>query len=192
MKKLWLCMFLLCSVLVSAQNKVNAEDITELTFFGVDFSLARVYGADESGEQFKTAFTGINNLITSEPKKYDVPKAFPRKNVTVYLKPSLALIPDIDVSELFTSSNNYRLSPEELAAQIRKLNTDGFEGYGAVLVAGLLDKGKARATYHLIVFDIDTKEIVSDRVFTEKARGFGLRNYWAHSVYEVLKKAKKN
>lgn len=191
MKKLWLCMFLLCAVFVSAQQKVEVDDITELTFFGVDFSLARVYGADESGEQFKTAFTGINNLITKEPKKYDVPKAFPRKNVTVYLKPSLDLIPDIDVSELFTASNNYRISPEALANQIRSLNTAGYEGYGAVLVAGLLDKGQARATYHLVIFHIGTKEIVSDRVFTEKARGFGLRNYWAHSVYGVLKKAGK-
>lgn len=191
MKKVLLCMFLLYAGLMQAQERVDLDKIHELTFLGVDFSLAKVYGADESADQFKVAFTGINNLLVTEAKKYDVPKAFPRKNVTIYLTPSLNLIQEMDVTELFTDSNNYRLSEEEIDTHIRELNTGDAKGYGAILIAGLLDKASAKATYHLVVFDIATREVISNRIFTEKAKGFGLRNYWARTVYSTLKEARK-
>lgn len=190
MKKTMLFLFLLFAGLANAQNETSLKDIDELTFFGVDFSLAKVYGASETASQFKEAFNGINALFEREPKKYDVAKAF-NAVTTINLAPSLALIDQIDATDLFTNSTSYSLSGEPITSHISKFDTGAAKGYGAVLIAELLNKGKAEATYTVVIFDLGTKEIVTEKQFTEKAGGFGLRNYWASSVYKTLKKAKK-
>lgn len=190
MKQLTVLMFLFLTTLVNAQDKTSLKDIDELTFFGVDFSMAKVYGADETAEQFKEAFTGINNLFQREPKKYDTAKAFDAK-VTTDLTPSLDLVEQINKADLRAQNDGYELSDEEIAEHIRQFNTGDAKGYGAVFIAGLLNKGQGRGTYNVVVFDIATKDIIVNKQFTEKARGFGLRNYWAYSVYKTLGKVKK-
>lgn len=190
MKKMMMFMFLLLAGLVHAQDKSSLKDIDELTFFGVDFSMAKVYGAEESAAQFKEAFTGINNLFLREPKKYDTAKAF-KAVVTTNVTPSLKLIDSIDASTLFAESNNYSLSDEEIAEHLSKFDTRDAEGYGALFMAGLLDKGNNRATYTVVLFNIGTKEVIDSRSFTEKARGFGLRNFWAYPVYQTLGRIRK-
>ena len=42
MKQLMVLMFLFLTSLVNAQDKTNLKDIDKLTFFGVDFSMAKV------------------------------------------------------------------------------------------------------------------------------------------------------
>lgn len=190
MKKMMLLMFLVLAGFAQAQEKTSLKEIDELTFFGVDFSMAKVFGAEESAEQFKTAFTGINNLFLSEPKKYDTAKAFKTK-VTTNVTPSLELIKGIDPESLFSESNNYTLSDEQIAKHISKFDTRDAHGYGAVLIAGLLDKGAGVGTYTVVVFNIGTKEIIDSARFTEKARGFGLRNFWAYPVYKTLGQVRK-
>ena len=61
------------------------------------------------------------------------------------------------------------------------------EGLGVVLVAKLLNKPQAVATYDVVIFDIATRKVLSKKEVTGEARGFGLRNYWANTVYRVLR-----
>ena len=190
MKQLIVLAFLFLASLVNAQDKTSLKDIDKLTFFGVDFSMAKVYGADETAEQFKDAFYGINTLFQREPKKYDTAKAFDAV-VTTDLETSRNLIEQIKKADLFASDDSYELTDEEIAEHIRQFNTGNANGYGAVFIAGLLNKGKTQATYNVVVFDIASKDIILNRQFTERARGFGLRNYWAYSVYKTLNKVKK-
>ena len=190
MKQLMVLAFLFLASLVNAQDKTSLKDIDKLTFFGVDFSMAKVYGADETAEQFKDAFYGINTLFQREPKKYDTAKAFDAV-VTTDLETSRNLIEQIKKADLFASDDSYEFTNEEIAEHIRQFNTGNANGYGAVFIAGLLNKGKTQATYNVVVFDIASKDIILNRQFTERARGFGLRNYWAYSVYKTLNKVKK-
>lgn len=191
MKKMMLFMFLLLTGLVQASDKAGLKDIDELTFFGVDYSMVKVYGADESAEQFKTAFTGINNLFLSEPKKYDTAKAFKTKVIT-NITTSVELIRKIESSSLFAESDNYSLSEDAIAGHIKWFDTGDAKGYGALLIAEFLNKGKHEGTYQVVIFDIETKKILESKQFTGDAKGFGLRNYWAGSVYKVLGQIKKN
>lgn len=190
MKQLMVLAFLFLASLVNAQDKASLKDIDKLTFFGVDFSMAKVYGADETTEQFKDAFYGINTLFQREPKKYDTAKAFDAA-VTTDLETSQNLIEQIKKADLFTSDDSYQLTDDEIAKHICQFNTGNTQGYGAVFITGLLNKGKTQATYNVVVFDIATKDIIFNKEFTEKARGFGLRNYWAYPVYRILSKVKK-
>ena len=58
--------------------------------------------------------------------------------------------------------------------------------FGLVIIAKLLNKAEAYGSYQVVFFNTDTKEIIQDWATGGKARGFGLRNYWAGSIYKVI------
>lgn len=190
MKKMLVCLCLLFAMVANAQGETNLKDIKELTFFGVDFSQAKVIGADETVVQFKEAFTGINNLFLREPKKYNTEKAFKAK-VTTDLTPSLNVIDGIMKDNLYTQSENYTVSDEQIAASVAKLNVGDAIGVGAIIMVGLINKGQNRETLNVVLFNIETRDILFSKSYTEGGRGFGLRNFWAYPVYKVLGKIKK-
>lgn len=173
-------------------QEIKAND--PLTFFGVDYSLTKVYGADESAGDLIEAFDAINNLFITEYKKYNPEKAFKTSNVTMSLTMVREKIDEIDRKELKIDNNDYELSSADIQKQIRRYQTGNAEGIGAVLIGVLLDKGKHRGTYHAVTFDIKTKKVISDKIVSGQAKGFGLRNFWARSVFEsmnALAKSKK-
>lgn len=190
MKKVLLFAFLLLAGVSFAQDKQGLKDSKTFTFYGVDFSKAKAYGANESLLEFKSAFEGINNLFINEQKKYDVSKAF-KKETTLSLNAAKDLIDQIKNSDFQAENNSYSLSDDDAKALVKRLNTGSDKGYGVVLLAGLLNKGKPEATYDVVIFDISTKEILVKEKITSKARGFGLRNFWAASVHGTLKKVEK-
>ena len=71
MKKLILFLFLSTSLFCFGQGKSALKDIQSIKFYGVDYSQAKVFGADESPIQFKDAFRRINELFITEAKKLD-------------------------------------------------------------------------------------------------------------------------
>lgn len=190
MKKLLLLTFMVFAGLAYAQDKEGLKNSETLIFYGVDFSKAKVYAANESLSEFKAAFGGINTLFKSEPKKYDVSKFF-KKDVSLSLNGVLERNDEIKNKDFQSETNDYSLSDEDVKALVKNLDTGSDKGYGAVLLAGLLDKGKPEATYDVVLFDIATKEIIVKEKVTAKARGFGLRNFWAFSVHGVLKSLEK-
>jgi hypothetical protein len=179
--------FLLMLVCVLNLTTLYAQSSEKIYVYGIDYSYAKVYAAEESAEQFSKAFESINMLIVSEPKKFDFSRIF-RKKVEVVIEPMLKVVSSSDYSDLITLNSTYE-NPQ-YSEIIKKYELPQTEGIGAVLVAKLLDKPHNKAHYELITFDIATREILSQKEVSGKAGGFGLRNYWAGSVYKVIKSTK--
>ena len=95
---------------------------------------------------------------------------------------------NINVAELMTTKREYSLSKEQIKAAIEALPIQKTPGVGMVFIAQFLDKSNARGTYEVVFFNTETKEIIEEWITDGKARGFGLRNYWAGSIYSALKK----
>ncbi|MDL2255542.1 hypothetical protein LJC44_01960 [Parabacteroides sp. OttesenSCG-928-G06] len=187
MKRIHLLLVVLfCMNQIHAQS-VAVQDIEELTFLGVDYSLAQVFGAEETTAQFRHAFDGINGLFLSEPKKYAPSQAFPRKKITENYRMVDQLNRGLEYETLKRDDNNYEVTEEMIAEHIATYATGDLEGYGAILITALMNKPQNMATYHIVVFDLTTKELISHKRVTTKAGGFGLRNYWASSVARALK-----
>lgn len=191
MKKVTFLLLILCVHLTQAQERVTLGDINALTFFGVDFSTARVYGAAEMPSELIEAFSKINALFQAEAKKYDPAKTFGNKEINTSLLLAEELVARIKSTDLKTDSDDYSLTEEQIARQVQTYDTGDKEGYGAILIAGLLNKGRTQATYDIVVFDISTKEIITTKKVTTKAGGFGLRNFWASSVHKAMKQKMK-
>ncbi len=195
MKKLLVVVFCLSiSVLSFGQNAEAQKQIKDIKFFGVDFSLAKGYGVDDSMSQLTEAFGRINGLFISEAKKYDIAKYF-KKNVTgTFVSQIAELNEDISGDTFYVESDSYQISNEELAQEIKSLPLKETDGVGLIFVAEMLNKSHSQGVYHIVFFDIASRDILDTWKATGKARGFGLRNYWAGSVYDVLEnvKIKKN
>ena len=56
------------------------------------------------------------------------------------------------------------------------------------MIAKTHDKSEGRGIYELVVFDIATRDIITQKLVVGKARGFGLRNYWAHTIFNIIYK----
>ena len=185
MKKLILFLFLSTSLFCFGQVKSALKDIQSIKFYGVDYSQAKVFGADESPIQFKDA---INELFITEAKKYNVEKQLKKEVTEISLDAVNQVNENINVAELMTTKREYSLSKEQIKAAIEALPIQKTPGVGMVFIAQFLDKSNARGTYEVVFFNTETKEIIEEWITDGKARGFGLRNYWAGSIYSALKK----
>ncbi|MDU1890206.1 MAG: hypothetical protein E6767_05910 [Dysgonomonas sp.] len=182
---------LLMSVFSYAQNKDVLKDIQKIRFYGVDFSKAKVYGAKETPSQFKIAFEEINNLFLSEPKKFNVEKYMNKTNMGVEVDGVKDRIKQINLDDIQTTSEQYELSNADLQSIVKAIPTKD-ETTGVIYIAELLNKPKNRGYYHIVFFNPQTKEIIDTWKADGKAQGFGVRNFWAGSIYKMMKDFKLN
>lgn len=186
MKKLFLLLFLASNLLCMGQNKKLVKEAKAIKFFGIDYSLAKVYGAAETPDQFKVAFNKINRLFIVEAKKYDVGKRIKKEISEISLDAVDQLNPQIKSDELMTTNKQYALDEQQIKQAIQSLPIKNEEGIGMIFLAELLNKADNMATYQTVFFNMESKEIIDIRPVSGKARGFGLRNFWAYSIYKAL------
>lgn len=172
---------LLCMISAIALNAQTNKSTNYV--YGVDFTHAKVYAADESIEEFARAFEDINRLIVTEPEKYDFSKIL-NKRVNVIIEPMLKMTSECLYEDMLTWNNLY--DQPNCAEIVKNYELPQTEGTGAVLIAKFLDKSLDYALYDFVTFDIATREILTQKEVKGKTGGFGLRNYWARTVYNVI------
>ena len=183
MKKTFLV--LLCMISAIALNAQTSKSTNYV--YGVDYTHTKVFAADESIADFTKAFEGINMLLVSESDKYDFTRVL-GKTANIVIEPILKITTDANYDNMMTLSNMY--DEPNTAEIIRNYDLPQNEGFGIVMIAKFLDKPNACATYDVVLFDIATREILQKKEAVGDAEGFGLRNYWARTVYNVIKRAK--
>lgn len=172
-----------------AQNPSQLEGIGEITFFGVDFSKVKVFAAEETPSEFVNAFEGINNLFLTEADKYIglLERRLHRPIDCVDIEPVIDRLQDIDLESLKTLRTVRNFTDDEISQMVRDLPIgEDLSGTGLVILANCLDKSAPAGHYVFVFFDIDTRDIISSWKMYGEARGFGLRNYWARSVYKAI------
>jgi hypothetical protein len=182
-----LVLVLILSTSSYAQDKEKAMNEPSVTWYGVDFSLARFTNITEDPEIFvKQYFNAINQLVPDEPGKYDIKKYFNKEDANINLDQVTERNGNVDPATLVVSEP-YEISPEDVQSVVRSYNTQDPSGLGLVFVAENLNKDDATGSYYVCFFNNGTKDIVDARRITGKAAGFGVRNYWAGSMYNVMK-----
>lgn len=187
MKKSLTFFLLATSVACFGQTKDFLKDVSSINFYGVDYSSVKVFGASETPAEFKAAFAKINQLFISEAKKYDVGKALKTEVSAISLDAVNKVNAEIEPSRLMTANTSFTLNKEEVERAVEALPIQQEPGIGLVIIAEFLDKAKAYGSYQAVFFHTETKEIISNYALGGKARGFGLRNYWAGSICKAIK-----
>ena len=131
----------------------------------------------------------INRLFLSEPKKYDVAGFTGIDILSTSVEQANEALGGL-AAEQFTP----RSTKADIAAQLPGILArydNGSGNKGLVLIATTLDKGNGIGYYTAVLFDPATQEVILQMDMAGKPGGFGLRNYWAGSVYNALKKQGK-
>ncbi|MDR1406041.1 MAG: hypothetical protein LBI89_02405 [Prevotellaceae bacterium] len=172
---------------VHADN-VAPIDIRAVNFYGIDFSLASAPDVKEHPRQFKNGIVRINDLLYREVLKYDF-KKYTGLEILAYNFDVTGASNDSTDARLLTSRNRRReISEADIQKIVASLSTGNDGRFGLVFIAETLSKASRSGTYRVVCFDEATKQIIYARKVTGKAGGFGVRNFWAASVLDVLKK----
>jgi hypothetical protein len=170
---------------VFAQKDITS--VSNINFYGVDFSHANLFGLSETPEAIESGLCRINNLFLSEAKKYNVEKYF-KKTVLAYCLESVNKNNErMSASQLPSENKSAELSEEQIDEILSGLSCGKNDQTGLVFIAENLSKPTEKATYRIVFFDEKTKEIIFQKQLTGKPGGFGIRNFWAASVLKVMK-----
>ena len=194
MKQLFFILLILATSIARPQDYVKVYKAKQIKFLGLDYTAALFIGSAsfESPEAMAVMTNTWNSLILDEYHKYNVEKAFGVKMIIDFEM--------VKERNLHTDYTDHIIDKFVILPHLSKADLDSliatypdFEksGVALVFVVDAYDKTTAQGYYHTVFFDKTTKKILIHYVNTGEAGGFGLRNYWAHSYYEVIKKAGK-
>jgi hypothetical protein len=162
-----------------------------LTNFGIDYSLAKVYGGKESGYEYWINYADINEMFISKSKTFDLGKRLGIPVEVVSLQAVNEVNKAINPDLIKTTDTNYMPTQEQISEAIKKLPIlSQEEKYGIVMLCLFMNKEEDRATYQFVVFNTKTREIIEQWTNSGKALGIGLKNYWSLSVLNAIKKTK--
>jgi len=201
MKKVIFTFFCTLSIFINAcAQKAEVSKATEIVWYGLDFSNAKFIGkfdhgfgiAPVTGSDLK--FNWIpkwNNLVVTEQQNYELAKALKKSSIYYDIKAVNAINDKINPETLMDYNEN-NISDATLAQMVKKYKAgDKKEGLGLVFIVSSFNKTVQMAKYHVVFFNIASKEIVSNETYIGKAAGGGMLNYWGGSIKHVIKQMAK-
>lgn len=179
---------------VSAQ--ISMADVLQkkvpLTCVGLDFSEAHFTPRFEFEKLEKRGSVFLNewnNLIEAEPAKYDlgVPLGLDYVgNVTSYVLSSNG---NFQPAKAFQAATG-PLTEQQIAKMVSQYPTKGVDGAGVVYIVNSFNKTAEQAQFTIVFFDMATHKVLHSERVQGKPGGFGLQNYWAGSLVNVLNQVK--
>jgi len=163
-------------------------------WLGLDFSNTKLLGREGFNDPKKIIdyyFIAWNQLIFDEGEKYDVKKAFKLKQMYTDDSYFDAINSTVKLNELFVD-RSYSLSESDINNIVEEYNFSNIkQTIALVFIVERLDKAKEQAVFWVTLINSRTKEIILTERMIGKPGGFGFRNYWAGSIYDIIKQIKK-
>ncbi|QEC69465.1 hypothetical protein FRZ67_19960 [Panacibacter ginsenosidivorans] len=163
---------------------------TNITWLGIDFTDVKVLGhTDIEVEDLATRyFEGINELVLAEPKKFDLAKAFHKATVESDLSFVKAKNKGISDSKIKSANDAdmARFSKPTIDKMVKGYDFGNKKGIGVIFFMEGMSKTKERSSMWVTFIDMSSKKVLYTERMEEKVGGFGLRNYYAKSIYEAL------
>jgi hypothetical protein len=167
---------------------------TQITWFGIDYSHSKIIGsvgsfggkspisAQELRDNYYPAW---NHLILDEPEKFNLQRMIHRSSVTKDLTVIKHLNAVTSLDSIEAPVTPY-YTPTEIQHFISTYPIEGKTGIGLVFITESMNKISDEAIYHVVFFNIQTKEILLQERLKGASGGIGLRNYWANSYAKVM------
>lgn len=161
-----------------------------IEFVGLDFSQAKMVGVTDrnaSTETQATYFRAWNDLLLNETRKYDVKRAFMKRNIHYNFEIVHTLNRQLRYVDLLTDLSPKSFSKKSLQKMVNRYDTQTMKStYGVSFVIHSFNKFRERAYVYIVVFDVASKKVLFSAQVSGEAGGFGFRNYWARTIYNIL------
>jgi len=198
MKKIALFLLVILTANIAhGQTKADIFGKMPITWLGVDFTQLKFIG---TADQFKDAgqitnsdmrnkyFPGWNNLFVSEEKKYNVADAVNRDNVKYAIDVTGDANSKSDGNYFTPNASDYQLlTADKISSLISKYDFKGNMGLGMLFFVDGMSKDKEEASIWITFVNMEDKTVLLTKQVSAGAGGFGFRNYWAKSFFNVLK-----
>lgn len=176
-------------------QKADIANAQSWTWLGIDYTHCYFITSMDfiDSDDLLSKTKAWNNLVYTEREKY-IEKALEGKSVTF----SADMIKDrnmeIDMESRITDDKSLykHLDPNQVEQIVSNYKIpDDLSGIGLVLIAESYSKPEEAGAYYVTFLDLGTNKVLSTERMTGKAKGFGLRNYWAYTFYKVLQEIGK-
>ena len=168
--------------------QTSMKEVRSVTFYGVDFTKAKVVGAEYRASDMIRAFGYTNQAFMNKPNRYNVAKALKVAIERMQLTTARERNRAIPYDALATVEVVEALSAEQVA-EVVAAYPEG-SGYGALILGEEINAAMSQVRLRMIVFDRASREIVYQRVAYVEAEGVTPREKWTDGIYKFLKKWK--
>ena len=177
-----------------AYSQVDAFKATEIAWYGIDFSKARLIGSKgftNPADIRSRYFDAWNRLVLKESNKFDIEKFFKKKVIdydTTLVKKRNALV---DVERLVIDSD-YSFDKNEVQRILNTYGLNAKNGVGLVFIVESFNKLEAKSFIYVTFFDLSTRKVLFTQRVQGEGRGFSMRNFWGGSILSVMERSYKN
>jgi hypothetical protein len=185
-------LFLLITSSLFSQTVKNIFDgSTPLTYLGIDFTQARVFGetSTDATKMRDQLFPAINSTVNTQTNRYDIQEALHRTgNITRDLSYVTLRNKSIPVQQIKSSavSDYTHLKSTDIDKLVQSYMLTGKSGIGLLFVVDGMSKLQKAATIHVVFINMITKKVLLSERLEGEAGGFGFTNYWVKPFEKIL------
>lgn len=189
-------LFSIQTSLIGQDVRVIFEEETPITWLGLDFSRAAFIGDTarfRDDDDVSDLIVRLNELMVNEADKYNIGKTFRKEHVTNALDITDNHNSLIDLTAIRSApveKNPTPLTEEAISEIVSSYDFDGKEGIGLMFNIESFNKFAGKGTLWVTFIDMPAKKVLFTRRLSDGPHGFGLRNFWAGFIHDVLDQIK--
>ena len=170
---------------------------TQIMYLGLDYTKAKLIDdANANVMDIKERqYAGINELVVTESKKFDLKSAFHKSFVDHDLGPVTKSNEKINAEEIKSTNTSdfHRLQATDIDGVVRGLDFAGQKGVIGLLfvVEGMSKSEKAAAVWVTLIDMRSKKVLMTERMLGKTSMGFGFRNFWAAPIKNIIDEIEK-
>lgn len=202
LKTNWLVLVLFFCSSIQSLSAQTLKDVftsseTQILYLGIDYTEARLINSTSgTGIQVRDFFPLINNVVITEPQKYDLQGAFNKSSINN----SLGIITKRNEKTnaeniLSTESSDFnRLKAEDISNLVKGIDFEKKKGLGLLFVVEAMKKVDKVGTTSIWVTIVDMgagRMLMTERMEGTTGAGIGFRNYWASTIFNVIESIEK-
>jgi hypothetical protein len=195
-----IALFIFCgnvtAVLAQTAKDVFTNSETQILYLGIDFTKAKLIDdANANAIDIRDRqYAGINDLIVTESKKYDLKDAFHKSYVDHDLGPVAKRNEKINAEDIKSTNTSdfHRLQSTDIQSMVSGFDFGDKKGIGLLFVMEAMSKSGKSAAIWVTLIDMKAKKVLmTERMEGKTGMSFGFRDYWATPIKEIIKDIEK-
>jgi hypothetical protein len=184
------------TVFAQTAKDVFTNSETQILYLGIDFTKAKLIDdANANAIDIRDRqYAGINDLIVTESKKYDLKDAFHKSYVDHDLGPVAKRNEKINAEDIKSTNTSdfHRLQESDIQSLVSGFDFGDKKGVGLLFVMEAMNKSGKSAAIWVTLVDMKAKKVLmTERLEGKTGMSFGFRDYWATPVKEIIKDIEK-
>jgi len=187
-KNMMLLLALVSAFILNAQDASLVFSSQTMSWFGVDFTKAKILGFEDSPHKIRDEYFKAWNDVTID---LDLTKMFGKN--AVYKDPNGVTKQNLArETETMNTGEEVEFTDPVIEARVKEMGTGSKKaGLGMFFFVESFNKGTGNGIFHVVFFDIASRKVVWHKKMTGKASGGNPKSGWAAAVKDVFNQIDK-